>query len=106
MGKSKIEGLLGLCMKAGKLAFGTDSCIDSIKRKKVKLVLVAQDAAQRTKKNFEIICKQNQIPIYFYGTIEELSKAIGKTNKAVFGIQNQNFADAIQKNINGGEIIG
>lgn len=106
MSNHKIEGLLGLCMRAGDLAFGTDSCIDSIQRRKVKMILVAQDAAQRTKKNFEIHCRQNHIPIYFYGTIEELSKSIGKTNKAVFGIKNQNFADAIQKIINGGEIIG
>ena len=67
---------------------------------------MAEDAAQRTKKNFEIACHKNEIPLYIYGTIEELSNAIGKPNKAIFGIRNQSFAMEIQKIINGGEIIG
>ena len=93
-------------MKAGALSFGTDSCMELIQKKKVKLILVANDAAERTKKNFEMACKQNQIPICFYGTIEDLSRAIGKPNKAIFGIKNQSFAIEIQKIINGGEVIG
>ncbi len=93
-------------MKAGSLSFGTDACMELIQKKKVKLVLVANDAAERTKKNFEITCKQNQIPIYFYGKIEDLSRAIGKPNKAIFGIKNQSFAEEIQKIVNGGDIIG
>lgn len=70
------------------------------------MILVAEDASERTKNNFEIACNKSEIPIYFYSSIENLSKAIGKQNKAVVGIKNQNFANAIGKIINGGEIIG
>lgn len=106
MNNHKIEGLLGLCMRAGELSFGTDACLDLIQKKKAKLVIVANDAADRTKKNFEIACNKNQIPICLYGNIDDLSKAIGKPNKAVYAIKNQNFALEIRKIINGGEIIG
>ena len=106
MNNHKIEGLLGLCMKAGGVCFGTEACMEQIQKRKVKLVLVAEDAAQRTKKNFEMACHKNEIPLYIYGTIEELSNAIGKPNKAIFGIRNQSFAMEIQKIINGGDIIG
>ena len=106
MNNHKIEGLLGLCMKSGSLAFGTDACMDLIAKRKVKLILIAMDAAERTKKNFEIACQKNQIPICFYGNIDDLSRAIGKPNKAIFGIRNQSFAEEIQKNIHGGEVIG
>ncbi len=102
----KIEGLLGLCMKSGGLVFGTDACMDLIEKKKVSLVIVASDASDRTKKNFEIACKRNGIPICIYGEIEALSNAIGKPNKAVYVLKNQNFADEIKKIISGGEIIG
>lgn len=104
--KKRVFGLLGLCTKAGDICFGTDACIDLITRKKVKLVIVAEDASQRTKKNLDDICKQNDTKIIFFGTIEELSNAIGKNNKAVIGIKNKNFALEIEKIINGGEIIG
>ena len=40
------------------------------------------------------------------GTIEELSKAIGKNNKAILGILDENLSNEIQKINNGGEVIG
>lgn len=106
MTNNKVLGLLGLCTKAGDICFGTDATIDLITRRKVKLVIVANNASDRTKRNLEFICKQNNTKIYFYGVIEELSKAIGKKNKAIIGIKNENFANQIEKIINGGEIIG
>ncbi len=102
----RILGLLGLCTKAGGICFGTDACTDLIIKKKIKLLLVAKDASDRTRRNFEYICNSNGVKIYFVGTIEELSKAIGKNNKAVIGIKNKNFAEQIEKIIIGGEIIG
>lgn len=93
-------------MRSGNLVFGTDSCIDMIERKKIKLVIVAQDAADRTKKNFQMLCESNSVPIQIFGIKDEISKAIGKENKVVIGIKNKNFADEIAKLINGGEIIG
>lgn len=92
--------------KHGGLLCGTDACMDLIQKKKVKLVIIASDAADRTKKNFEIACKRNNIPICIYGEISVLSNAVGKQNKAIFGIKNQSFADEIKKLISGGEIIG
>lgn len=102
----KVLGLLGLCTKAGCICFGTDACTDLISKKKIKLLIVAEDASDRTKRNFEFICQNNNTKIYFFGNIDDLSRAIGKSNKAVIGIKNKNFADQIEKIINGGEIIG
>ncbi len=106
MTNNKVYGLLGLCAKAGKVCFGTDACIDLIEKKKVKLIIVATDASDRTKRNLEFICNNNRVKICFYGNIEELSKSIGKNNKAVIGIKEENFAKQIEKIINGGEVIG
>ena len=41
-----------------------------------------------------------------HGQIEELSKAIGKSNKAILGIKDINLSNEIQKINNGGEVIG
>lgn len=102
----KVLGLLGLCSKSGEITFGTDACIDIIKRNKTNLVLVASDASDRTKRNFEFVCNQNNIKICIFGTIEEISKAIGRVNKAVLAIKNDSLASQIYKIINGGDIIG
>ncbi len=106
MTESKVLGLLGLSTKAGKVCFGRDACIDLIEKRKIKLVIVAVDASDRTKKDIKFICDKNNTKICFYGTIEALSKAIGKNNKAIIGIKDENFAKQIEKIINGGEIIG
>lgn len=103
---NRVLGLIGLCTKAGKICFGTDACTDLIQKRKIDLVIVANDASDRTKRNFEFICNKNDTKICFFGTIESLSKAIGKSNKAVIGIKNKDFANQIDKIINGGEIIG
>lgn len=93
-------------MKAGGLTFGTEACLDLIEKRKIKLVIVAEDAADRTKKNFEFMCNKNHIRMMVFARIEELSQSIGQKNKAVFGVKNENFANQIYKIINGGDIIG
>ena len=104
--KVRLCGLIGLAMRAGKISFGTDSCLEQIEKKKVKLVFIANDASERTKKIFKEKCKEQQIETCVELSIQDLSKAIGKENKAIIAIRDLNFANAMKKIINGGEIIG
>lgn len=106
MKSNNIYGLLGLARRAGKLSFGTESCIQAIEKRNAKLVILAENASDRTKKNFKELCKKQNIPIYIIETIENLSRSIGQVNKAVITIQEENFAKELIKRINGGEIIG
>lgn len=106
MVNNKILGLLGLSAKAGKICFGADSVETEIKKKKVNIVIVAQDSSDRTKNKFEKICKENHIKIIIFDTIENISKSIGKSNKAIIGIKDQNLASQIEKICDGGDSIG
>lgn len=103
---NKIYGLLGISMKAGKIVFGTDSTMDMISRRRVKLVIIAEDSSDRTIRHFKEKCDEYNIPYYIFGNKDEISKAIGKENKAVIGIKNKNLADAIKKILDGGDVIG
>lgn len=103
---NKVYGLLGLATKAGKIVFGTESCLDMIAKRKVKLIIVAEDSSERTINNFKEKCVQNNIYFYIFGNKEDISRAIGKTNKTVVGIKDKNLAGAIQKILNGGDVIG
>lgn len=105
MNNKKILGLIGLAARARKVCFGADSVELQIRKKKVQLVIVAEEASKRTKEKFQKICQEQEIPIMQKGEIETLSKAIGKTNKAIIGIEDKNLAKEIYK-INGGELIG
>ena len=103
---NNILGLIGLAMKAGKIAFGADSVEESILKWKVKLVIVSEESSERTKSKFIKLCQNYNIPIISDGNIDDLSKTIGKSNKAVIGIKDINFANSIQKKYDGGDIIG
>ena len=102
----KICGLLGLATRAGKTVFGTESCMSAIEKRKVKLILLASDASERTKTNFKEICNKNNIEVSEMLKMESLSKAIGKNNKAILGIEDINLSKEIERINNGGEVIG
>ena len=106
MKNNKICGLLGLARRAGKLSFGTEACMQEIEKNKIKLIIIAINASERTKMNFKNICNNKKIPIFEILNIDEISKAIGQSNKAVIGIKDINFSKEIIKIINGGEAIG
>lgn len=102
----KICGMLGLATKAGKIVAGTDACLQEIEKNNIKLLILAEDSADRTKNMFKEKCKKFNINIYDKLTIYEISNSIGKANKAIVGIKDNSFAQAINKIINGGEMIG
>lgn len=106
MKNSKILGLIGLAARARKVAFGADSVELGAQKNKVYLIILAQDSSSRTKEKFQKISEKYNIPIIITQTIEDLSKAIGKNNKAILGIEDINLASEIQKINNGGEAIG
>ena len=106
MENDKVLRLLGLATRAGKIAFGTESVKDTINKKKAKLVIVAQDSSDRTKRNITRIAQENNVPIRIYGNIETISKNIGKDNKAVVCVKEINFSKEMLKIIDGGEAIG
>lgn len=103
---NKVNGLLGLSAKARKIISGTDVVLEKLNNGKVKLVIVATDASDKTKKNMRYYSSKAKVPIYIYGTIFENSKVIGERNKAVLGIIDINFANAIIKVIHGGGEFG
>lgn len=103
---NRVCGLLGLATRAEKTVFGTEACMQAIEKKKIKLLIIATDAAERTKMNFKNICSKSNVPIIEYLSSDELSKSIGQNNKAVVGIKDTNFSNEIIKIINGGEAIG
>lgn len=100
--KFKLAGMLGLAAKAGKIIFGAEAVKEANFKKKIKLLIIAEDASDRTKTKFTEIAKTSNIPIYVIMSIDELSKAIGKKNKAVVGLIDFNFSKAIINIIDGG----
>lgn len=92
---SKIKSYIGLCTKAGGLSSGEFSVLNAIQKGKAKLVIVATDASENTKKKFNDKCKYYNVNIVHYSTKEELSKILGQKQRSCIVIINKDFYKAI-----------
>ena len=79
-----------------------DAVCESIQKHKAKLVIMAKDTSEKSKKNIRYVCTNKGINVIELSTIEEVSHIIGKRNKAIIGITDRNFSDGILKKCNRG----
>ena len=103
---NKVYGLLGLCSKAGKIVSGMDAVKNEFNRNKLKMLIVAEDASEKTKETIKFEADKKKVPVLVMGTIQKNSLAIGKENRAIIGIKDKNIAEGIKKIICGGEAFG
>ena len=105
MHRDKVLSLIGLAMKAGRCASGEMMTENETKSGKAKLVIVASDASENTKKKFRDMCKFYRVPICFYGDKDTLGHAMGKEFRASLAILDEGFADGILKELKNREDI-
>ena len=84
--------LLGLCAKAGKTVSGQFSVEKAVKSQEAKVVIVAGDASDNTKKHFSDICSYRKIPVYVYKDGKSLGACIGKDFRMVMAVTDEGLA--------------
>ena len=90
---SKKLRMLGLATRAGKVITGIDMCEKAVKQKKAKLIIIALDAAESTKKEF----LKSGLPYVTVENKEILGKFTGKEYRSVCVVCDTGFAKAIQE---------
>lgn len=96
----KILSMLSISQGAGHLVTGDGKSEKALQKGQAKLVLIAEDASVNTKAKFSNKALFYETPFYEIGKMDELSKAVGKSGRAVFVITSQNLADKIISMIN------
>lgn len=94
---NKVLSLLGLAKRAGKVVSGEFSTETAVKAGKAFLVIVSEEASDNTKKKFNNMCTYHKVPVYFYGSKEELGRCIGQEFRASLAVMDQGFSEAIIK---------
>lgn len=90
-----ISGTLGLARKARALYIGETQVYEAIEH--IKLLLLASDVGDATKRKVEQKAFHYQIPIRQPLSRDELSHAIGTTNTVVIGLKDPGFIQLILK---------
>lgn len=94
---NKIFSMIGLATRAGKTVAGEFSVEKAVKTNKAFLVLVSEEASNNTKKLFLNKCNYYQIPVYIYGSKEELGSSTGNKERASIAITDEGFSRTIVK---------
>ena len=100
MKKNKIFSLLGLATRSRNVVSGEFMTEKAVKSYNAELVIVGEDASDNTKKMFTNMCEFYEVPMFIYGTKEELGHAIGKEFRASLAVLDEGFANAVMKKMN------
>ena len=84
MQEKKIYSWLGLAMRSGNLVSGDDTTLRDLKKMRLSLIIIADDASANTKKL--------------------LGRSIGKSPRAVLGIKDKKMSDQILILLDGTQI--
>ena len=96
---NKALSMISLATKAGKTVSGEFSVEKAVKEGKARLVVVALEASDNTKKMFRNMCEFYKVPVYFYGTKEGLGHFMGKEFRASMAVTDEGLAKAVEKQL-------
>lgn len=105
----KIINMLGLAAKAGRLIVGAEKVVDAARSALISrrdgIIIVAADAAARTKKNLVLAAEEDGVPIVEVNVdMYELGSRIGgKGLTSAVAVLDRNFASAIAAIAGGNE---
>lgn len=91
--------MLGIAAKSGNVVSGEFSTEKAIKTGQAYLVIVSEEASNNTNKMFTNMTDFYEVPMYVFGTKEELGRYIGKEFRASLAITDENLANAVENKL-------
>ena len=91
--------MLGIAAKSGNVVSGEFSTEKAVKTGHAYLVIVSEEASENTNKMFTNMTSFYEVPMYVFGTKEELGRCIGKQFRASLAITDENLANAVEKKL-------
>ena len=93
--KNRLKTLLQLALKANKLAFGHDFVVRLIEKRKVALLLIANDIGKSSYQSIIKHVTDMNIDIIKFGTKDDYYQILGK-NTAIIAVLDINFRNGIR----------
>ena len=91
--------MLGIAAKSGNVVSGEFSTEKAVKTGHAYLVIVSEEASANTNKMFTNMTDFYEVPMYVFGTKEELGSCIGKEFRASLAITDENLANAVENKL-------
>ncbi len=99
--REKIHSYLGFAKRSGNLISGYNSCLYSIKRGTVHLLLLTEDLSDNTKKKFLNVAESANLNLRIFGDKETMQEMTGEIGRGIYVITEENLAKAVLREIDG-----
>jgi len=97
--RNRVFQMLGIAAKSGNVVSGEFSTEKAVKTGHAYLVIVSEEASDNTNKMFKNMTEFYEVPMYVFGTKEELGRCIGKEFRASLAITDDNLANAVENKL-------
>lgn len=95
MNSHKLDRMIGMAMRAGRLDIGEGRVQERIRRGQSRLVILAGDAGENTGKKFKNMCRYRSLPLISIGDRAVLGQWIGRPFVVVISVSDAGFAEQI-----------
>lgn len=99
MEQNKAAAMIGLAMKAGRIAGGEFAAERAMKTGEAELLILSEDASHNTVRKFEGMAAYRKIPVVRFLGKTELGRIVGKGERSVLAVTDEGFAQNIRKKI-------
>jgi len=100
MNESRLTALLGFAQKARKLASGDAAVDKAVKSGQAKLLIIASDASDNTRKGYRDMADYYNVTYYEVLSKDQIGHSIGKPPRAVLAVTDTGFGKAISEALN------
>ena len=87
--------MIGMARRANKVYTGSDKCTEAVRSKRAKLIIIATDASDNTRKMLINACTHYSVQYIEYGTMADLGHITSSPITATVAVIDDNFAKAI-----------
>mgnify|MGYP001627205579 CR=1 FL=1 len=102
MSWERVKQMLHLARRARVIIGGDRAVRLAIRKRRAKFILIAEDAAERTKRNILFYARRAGVPAVVYGRKEELGLVQNRSSCAVIAVMDENFARGIMQYLTAG----
>lgn len=98
--KNNFLSNIGLCARAGGCVWGSESCVDGVRGKKIHILFVDEAASENTKKRFSNACNFHSVPMYLFDASQwDIARAIGRPEIKVLGVTRDSWVKPLHEQI-------
>lgn len=89
---NQLLSLLGIARRAARLSLGNDAAVESLRKGKAKLILIASDLSPRSARGIRFAAEEEEVALATAdATIDEISMALGKRT-GIIAVNDAGFA--------------